>query len=58
MDSRMGSTSPLSPVSCFVSDLRSNRGPETAIPTAPVGAVRRMDNTAMVNICKVNGNFK
>ena len=54
----MGSTSPLSPVSCFVSDLRSNRGPETAIPTAPVGAVRRIDNTAMVNICKVNGNFK
>ena len=38
--SRMGSTSLLSPVSCLISAWRNSRGPETAIATAPVGAVR------------------
>ena len=50
--SRIGSTSILFPVSCLISALRNNRGPETAIPTAPVGAVSRMDSTAMVRIYK------
>lgn len=51
--SSMDSTSLLSPVSCLVSAWRNNLGPETAIATAPVGAVRRMDSTAMVKICSV-----
>ena len=51
--SRMGSTSLLSRVSCLVAAWRNNLGPETAIPTAPVGAVRRMDSTAMVKIYSV-----
>ena len=48
--SRIGSTSLLLPISCVSTALRNNRGPEMAIPTAPVGAVRRMDSTAMVKI--------
>ena len=49
--SSIDSTSLLSPVSCPVTAWRNNLGPETAIATAPVGAVRRMDSTAMVKIC-------
>ena len=51
--SSMDSTSLLSPVPCPVLTWRNNLGPETAIASAPVGAVRRMDSTAMVKIYSV-----